>query len=343
MRASTPKRTPRLRRGFTLVELLVVIAIIGVLVALLLPAIQAAREASRRIKCSNNLKQMVIGVQNFENAFELLPSSSRAPNNYMTGTFDGWSVQGQILPYMEQGTLFDRINFDLGYAAQAPVDGKPFTSIRVPAYQCPSDPNIRVRLTAAGVPEHFPLTYGANLGPWFVYNPQGQVGGQGMFYPLRGLPFSACADGTSNTLCFAEVKAYNPYYRNKADASLSQPFPTPAQICTLAGDFKKDSGHTEWIDGRAHQSGFTATFTPNTKVTCTSGGILYDCDWTNQQEGKSTTVPTFAAVTSRSYHPTGAMVAMVDGSVHFVSETIELAVWRGLSTREGGETSQLPK
>jgi hypothetical protein len=213
----------------------------------------------------------------------------------------------------------------------------------VATYQCPTDPNIRTRLNAAGQPEHFPLTYGANLGPWFVFNPQNQTGSQGMFMPILQLPMSACADGTSNTLLFAEVKAFSPYYRNKADTSLTQPFPVPAQICSLGGDFKKDSGHTEWIDGRAHQSGFTATFTPNTKVLCTTGGINFDCDWNNQQEGKSTTVPTFAAVTSRGYHPTGVMVAMADASVQFVSETIDLTIWRGLSTRDNGEPAQLPK
>jgi hypothetical protein len=112
-------------------------------------------------------------------------------------------------------------------------------------------------------------------------------------------------------------------------------------VCSLGGDFKADTGHTEWVDGRAHQTGFTTVFTPNSKVMCDLGG-QFDVDWNNMQEGKSTTAPTFAAVTSRSYHANGVMAMMMDGSVHFLPNTIEIGVWRALATRDGGETVQLP-
>ncbi len=335
----------RHRRAFTLVELLVVIAIIGVLVALLLPAVQAAREAARRSSCGNNLKQMALAVQNFESTYKVFPASQKPGIPNASGQYDGWSCQGQILPYLEQGNLYAGINFDLTYNGQTiPASGGPqaIASVRVPTYQCPSEVNNRVRLTAAGVPEHYPLTYGVNLGTWFVFNPQTKEGGRGAFVPYHQQAFSSIIDGLSNTICFGEVKAYNAYYRNAANPALNQAMPTPAAVCSLGGEFKNNSGHTEWVDGRSHQTGFTTTFAPNTKVLCNVGGVDYDVDWTNQQEGKSTTVPTFATVPSRSYHPGGVMTVFMDGSVHFIPQTIELAVWQALSTRDGGEAAQVP-
>ncbi len=327
------------RRAFTLVELLVVIAIIGALVALLLPAVQAARDAARRMSCGNNLKQIGLALQNFESTYKHLPASLRPSLANANGQYDGWSVQAQILPYLEQANLDAQIDFTKSYAAQA----FPIASTKVATYQCPSEIKSQVRLNAAGQPEHFPLNYVANLGPWFVFNPANREGGRGAFRPYEPLPLAAFADGTSNTLCFAECKAYTAYYRNAANSSLSQPLPAaPAAVCSLGGDFKTNSGHTEWVDGRAHQTGFTAVFTPNTKVRCEVSGAAYDVDWNNMQEGKSLTVPTFAAVTSRSYHPSGVMAVLIDGSVHFVSNSVERGVWQALSTRDGGEAVQLP-
>jgi prepilin-type N-terminal cleavage/methylation domain-containing protein len=342
---SVASLTLRSRRGFTLVELLVVIAIIGVLVALLLPAVQAAREAARRSSCGNNLKQMGLAVHNFESTYKVFPSSLRAVIPNASGQYNGWSAQGQILPYLEQGNLYAGINFDLTYNGQTiVVNGSPqaIASVRVPPYQCPSEINNRVRVTAAGVPEHYPVTYGVNLGTWFVFNPQTKEGGRGAFVPYHPQPFSTILDGLSNTICFGEVKAYSAYYRNAANPDPNQPMPAPAAVCSLGGEFKNNSGHTEWVDGRSHQTGFTTTYTPNTKVACSEGGITYDVDWTNQQEGKSTTVPTLAAVTARSYHPGGVMTIYMDGSVHYIPQTIELAVGRALSTRDGSENVQAP-
>ena len=344
-RLTRMESTQSSRPAFTLVELLVVIAVIGVLVALLLPAVQAAREAARRSSCGNNLKQIGLGLQNFESTYKVFPASQRPATPNAAGQYDGWSAQGQILPFLEQGTLYDNIDLDLTYNGQTVATSggvQTISSVRMATYLCPSEVNDRQRLTAAGVPEHYPLNYVANLGTWFVFNPQMKVGGDGSFQPFRPLPLSSILDGLSNTLCFAECKAYNAYYRNAANPSLTQPMPTPAAVCSLGGEFKNNSGHTEWVDGRSHQTGFTTVFGPNTKVLCNVGGIEYDVDWTNQQEGKSTSVPTFAAVTSRSYHPGGVMTVFMDGSIHFVPQTVDLAVWRALSTRAGGEPSQLP-
>ena len=186
---------------------------------------------------------------------------------------------------------------------------------------------------------HYPLNYATNNGVWFVWNPETREGGQGVFYPESNTRVAGVEDGLSSTIAFAEVKAFNPYYRNIGmDAGMLASIPTVADICGLGGDFKSSSGHTEWIDGRSHQTGFTTTFAPNSKVICTENGTEFDrVDWTNQQEGKSTTVPTFAAVTARSYHPEGVNVVLLDGSTHYVRNNIHIGVWRAYSTRNGKE------
>ena len=191
--------------------------------------------------------------------------------------------------------------------------------------------------TKAGVEIHYPLNYCANLGTWFVYDPVTRKGGRGAFFPDSKLTFGSFTDGLSNTLCFAEVKAWNPYFRN---AALPSPLAMPtsaADLISLAGQFKISSGHTEWVDGRAHQTGFTTLFTPNTEVFYELDGRIHDVDWTNQQEGKSDTVATYAAVTARSYHVRGVQTVFMDGSVHFVNNDIKIKVWRILSTRNGQE------
>jgi prepilin-type processing-associated H-X9-DG protein len=207
--------------------------------------------------------------------------------------------------------------------------------MRVPTYLCPSELRDEVRISD-GVPEHYPLNYAVNLGVWFVWDPASKLGGSGIFYPDSRLKASQIRDGLSFTLCAAEVKAWNPYYRNAALAG-SLESPTPSDICDLGGILKTNSGHTEWVDGRAHQIGFTTTFRPNEKVLCEEGGVVYDVDWTNQQEGKSTSVPTYAAVTARSYHGGGVNVVMMDGSVRWFDDEINLGVWRAYSTRDDGE------
>ena len=212
-------------------------------------------------------------------------------------------------------------------------------SARVPVRLCPSEPNDVVRLDG-DAPEHYPLNYAGNAGTWFVYDPGAKQSGNGVCTTFRGTKFGEVTDGSSNTLFFAEVKAYNPYFRNVANAG-DLPMPTdPNSISGLGhgtNGFKKTTGHTEWVDGRAHQTSFTATFSPNTVVLHEEDGEVFDIDWTNQQEGRSPSIKTFAAVTSRSYHTGGVNTARADGSVHFESDSIALNTWQALATRNGGE------
>lgn len=332
----------RSRLAFTLVELLVVIAIIGILIGMLLPAVQQVREAARRISCGNNIRQMSLATLNYESAHMKFPASWVGS----VGTTDGWSAQAKILPFLEQANLASKIDFNLSYNDSAfdnvnlgGTVGVRLASARVEMYQCPSEINSRPRFGSGGEAIHYPLNYVANAGDWFVYDPNGGQIGNGAFGVNRGVRIAQISDGTSNTLMYGEVKAYTPYFRN---AGIAGDVPMPGDAATvigLGGDFKTNSGHTEWVDGRSHQTSFTSTFAPNSKIIYRDSATdqTYDVDWTNQQEGRSTTARTYAAVTTRSFHPGGVNVAKVDGSVEFESDGIDLVTWQAMSTRNGGE------
>ena len=328
-------------RGFTLVELLVVIVIIAILIGLILPAVQKAREAARVTSCANNLKQIALAVANFEVRNGRYPPSWKPTPPVPPSTdVNGWSAQALLLPYLEQAKLHSKIDFQQSYELAGDVetaDGvtTQLSAMRVPTYLCPSERRDEVRISG-GAATHYPLNYAVNLGVWFVWDPGTREGGNGVFYPDSRLKTAQMLDGLSYTLCAAEVKAWNPYYRNAAQAG-PLGIPTTADVCTLGGDFKTNSGHTEWVDGRAHQIGFTTTFGPNTEVLCDVSGDTHDVDWTNQQEGKSDSVPTYAAITARSYHGGGVNVAMMGGSVRWFADEVNVGVWRAHSTRDSGE------
>jgi prepilin-type N-terminal cleavage/methylation domain-containing protein/prepilin-type processing-associated H-X9-DG protein len=317
------------RAGFTLVELLVVIAIIGTLTGLLLPAVQAARGAARRISCSNNLRQIGIGLHNYHDSFRRIPPSAVLGRR---GKFDPWSAHARLLPFLEHENLQDLIDWNLSYKSQPQV-----TAVRVPTYLCPSEVNDRAR--PDGDLTHYPLNYGINLGTWFTYDPSSQTGGNGLTYPNSNIEFGSVHDGLSNTVAFAEVKAYTPYLRDGGlPVSRNTPVPiTPGQIIAFGGSFKTNSGHTEWVDGRTHQTGFTGTFPPNARVRFLSNGRMYDVDFTSSREGKSLTRLTYAAVTARSHHSGGVQTLMADGSVRFTVNSIEPEAWKALVTRDGRE------
>lgn len=325
------------RIGFTLVELLVVIAIIGVLVGLLLPAVQAAREAARRMQCQNNLKQIGLALHNYHSTFDRFPPAAVVDLSVSsTGNNGSWSVHGRILPYLEQGNLFERVDLSIAWDGQMVID-----NMKVASYGCPSDPGSdQVRDPGAGRPKLFPTTYGFNYGTWFVFNPKTKRGGDGMFHPNAFMGFRDCLDGSSHTLLAAEVKAWTPYVRNGGPPTTSVPANADELeiIVPSAPDFK-ETGHTEWPDGRVHHAGFTTTMTPNARVEYTNAGRLLDADYNSWQEGRNGNMgePTYAAITSRSYHVGLVQVARVDGAVSTVTDSVDLQLWRAMGTRNGHE------
>jgi uncharacterized protein DUF1559 len=213
----------------------------------------------------------------------------------------------------------------------------------VKTFICPAEIRSTPRFDATGTVVHIPPNYAANQGPWFIFDPVSREGSQGAFRHYQPLRPSQITDGLSQTLGFAECKAHTSYFRNSTVTNLIQPIPnSPADICALGGDFKADGARGEWVDGKVHETGFTAVFPPNTKVICSASGTA-DLDWVSQSEGRSATVPTFAASIARSYHPAGVMTVMMDGSVHLVPASIDRGVWQAISTRDGGEAASFPQ
>ena len=334
--ASLTGKLRPVRAGFTLVELLVVIAIIGVLVALLLPAVQAAREAARRGQCLNNLKQIGLATHQYHDANGELPASFIPQPT--TASYDSWSIQARLLPFLEQGNIYSGINFKLSYKDPSQtINGVQITSMRVPVYRCPSEMGEEQRID--GAITWAPMSYGANLGTWFIYDPATLEGGDGAFAANGKHGFDGVTDGTSNTLCFTEVKWWQPYLREGHNPdSVNAPIPaTTAEVAALGGDFKPDSGHTEWTDARSHQTGFTAVFTPNTRVEFVGSGGPVDIDFTSAREGQGQ-FKTYAAVTARSHHSGIVNASLLDGSVRPITDAVDMAVWRALATRTGDET-----
>ncbi len=337
--ASLNQRTlsgPTRSRGFTLVELLVVIAIIGILIGILLPAVQQVRSAARRISCSNNLRQIYIGIANHETTFEAYPTTFDVPPGQTVR--GSWSIHAKILPMLEHANAHAKIDFDSDWHEQ--------TNSGIPAfgaasYSCPSDPNAGKRYKDGEEYVHS-TSYGFNQGTWFIHDPQTGQTGDGAFRVNKATYHGTFGDGLSNTLAASDVKSFTSYIRNADSFNSSLPF-SASHFLGVSGDYKlgtnvtSNSGHTVWCDGRVHHAGFTTTFTPNTFVAFEIDGNRYDIDFNSQQEGRDLNNPTYAAVTARAYHSGGVNIAKMDGSVDFVVNGISLEIWRALGTADGGE------
>lgn len=332
-------RSPRV--GFTLIELLVVIAIIAVLIALLLPAVQQARESARRTQCKNNLKQIGLALHNYQSTHNVFPPS------FCVGAATGgtWSIHARILPFMDQASAFAIADLTQAYSVP-PNSTNGITEMRVPGYVCPSETKAILRVGTPPAANHFPTTYAFNGGTWNFFTAgasfaAGVTPGDGAFAPNSNFSPRDFTDGMSNTLCFSEVKAYTPNGGGVSIPAGTAP-PTSTVLTSYITGTISTTGHTEWVDGKIHETGFTTTFVPNARtiIAAASGStpaIEGNLISFKERNAAGLSLPTFAAVTARSFHTGMVNALLMDGSTRTVSENLDILVWRNVSTRGGGE------
>jgi prepilin-type N-terminal cleavage/methylation domain-containing protein/prepilin-type processing-associated H-X9-DG protein len=297
---------PLPNKGFTLVELLVVIAIIGVMVGLLLPAVQAAREAARRMSCNNNLKQLGLAMHNYHDTFKRFTPTQ---GGCCWGT---WQVS--IMPYVELKNASDLYLNWGGTDATGPRYGAApnttnVTARRYPAFSCPSD---QENTPIGAMTNHnYAVNFG-NTGGAQQANLNGVVFGQAPFVtdPLRKIGFRDVTDGTSNTLLVGEVRQ---------------------------GQGSDLRGFTWWGDAAK----FTAYLGVNSPLPDRIYAINY-CNPIPKMPCDVSTATNPAMFGSRSQHPGGVNAALADGSVRFFAENIDLNIWRALSTARGSEVFDSP-
>ena len=315
------------RRGFSLIELMVVVAIIGVLIAILLPAVQGAREAARCAQCTSNMRQIALAIHSYQDTHSVMPPGKKGccwgtwlvsvlPHLEQEALYNCWNANGNNTPGYPQA--FDQ---DLRYFGSA---NRTVSSTRIASYLCPSDDtNAPLSETMNGV--HFACTsqnYAVNFGntTQFQQDFQGVSFGGAPFVDI-GSPFSgltttepgrapvslaALADGTSSTLLLSEV---------------------------VVGQRRDLRGFSWWGDA----AGFETFLTPNSSFPDVMFSSYY-CD------DRAPNPPCTAATTAlpdnyaaRSRHPSGVNASMADGFVRFVKDSIHVRTWRSLSTTRGGE------
>lgn len=365
MQSSVSRRS---NRGFTLVELLVVIAIIGVLVGLLLPAVQAAREAARRMQCTNNLKQLSLAVQNYADTYRQLPPKKAGPrsNRFVSG----WV---RLLPFFEQQALYDTIKQGgtFGGTTYPPFGPTPWSAgdsyppyhTQVPALLCPSDP----AGGSKGATDYGRNSYSFSVGDTIDTGngTQDPAGGchngmgsnsctntRGVFANYDGkIRFASIIDGTSNTVGLSErnVGSTSQMVASGTSLAATNVYNNPSECNTTLSTTnpKQYSGSAiavsglKWTHGSTSRIGFTTVLSPNSP-SCMTGS---NDEW----------YPGIFA--PRSYHPGGVVIAMVDGSVRFLTDSVDTGnltaaevtsgpspygVFGAMGTKAGGEVYEMP-
>jgi prepilin-type N-terminal cleavage/methylation domain-containing protein/prepilin-type processing-associated H-X9-DG protein len=331
------------RRGFTLVELLVVIAIIGILVGLLLPAVQAAREAARRMQCTNNLKQWALAAHNYESTFKSLPSGRLEP---ALGGFR-WSMNASLTPYIEQGNVYNLTDFSRDPGAVAVV-----AAMNIPINLCPSDFD---QMNNASDPQHAVgngrTSYNANGGNdtgWILSGSVINIAASaernnGMFVTNIWVKFKDVTDGLSNTALMAEALLGDGNQQKisiPGDAfqvAIAHADPTPPDRQTLYNQclaLVPTAATPQWsFNGRFWHTGnyavtrYNHLMPPNGKSCVVSGAGALNVRMNYKGTAKA----------ASSRHAGGANYSKADGSVSFISQSVDIATWWALGSRDGGE------
>ncbi|MHC2070190.1 DUF1559 domain-containing protein [Bremerella sp. T1] len=332
MRKRQPTRLPRLP-GFTLVELLVVIAIIGILIALLLPAVQQAREAARRMKCSNQLKQIALACHTYHDTFHSLPYGAMATKDIPNDADWRWTGFMQLLPFIEQSPLHNRFK---GIDWNAPIGAyQEMHDAEMGTYQCPSDPfagqRVSPRYARADVEEYdnvLVTSYAFNAGgkwnvggrrDYFVTSFKDEDSDvQGPFLVNRCVRFEAITDGMSHTFLLGEAAQYD-----TAEDDYVVPSNRDGRL------------HAMWMEGDLHS--MRSTFWPP------YASVLKCMQAKHPDSGKGTgTIRDECHFTFGGPHPGIVLMARADGGVSRISETIDEPTWQNLGYRADGNVVSLP-
>jgi len=335
------------RRAFTIVELLVVITIIGIMVGLLLPAVQAAREAARRMSCSNNAKQIGLAMLNYESTFRHLPAGMQFVNGGtpIDAVGTAWMA---ILPYLEQSSASDAINTTIPWYLQPPAN----VQIVLPVYVCPSDVVESIHsypfLSALGLPagnRYATCSYGMNIGRNDAISFSAGFGSRpltefsGVFSNNSKTPLSAISDGLSNTFAVGEAAS---------GKEMCEGVGCNVRIASNpAGETTSVHG---WLVGGANPSNFfaggfryaggygsTVEKLNKSPVTDSFYEIAQIFNSTPSWQGGPHHVPNF-----RSLHTGGANFVFCDGSIHYLASEISMPIYQALSTIRGTEIVAIP-
>jgi len=347
----TPNQvTKRSRAAFTLIELLTVIAIIGVLIALLLPAVQSARASARRMSCSNNLKQITLALHGFHESRREFPvgSPSKTCPGYeeIPGWQYRWGPMANLTPHMELFNVYGSLNLDVPLYGHTGIFKGPGYGVHssnlapvtqeIPFFYCPSDSQCKV------VPGNAETQWAAGnyLACWGRGAPTEKgtaVSGDadGLFNSLAAVSFAEVTDGASNTAAFSESLLPDPdvpggTVLTEANKDLvivgaksgEDPMLT-VEWCTCFGQPMASQSRraTRWVDGFVLYTAYYHWWEPNSHIPdCAKWAPLRSL-WQM----------------ARSHHPGGVNVSFVDGSVHFVCDTVDVETWRALGSRNGGE------
>jgi prepilin-type N-terminal cleavage/methylation domain-containing protein/prepilin-type processing-associated H-X9-DG protein len=317
---------PPRRPAFTLIELLVVIAIIAILIALLVPAVQKVREAAARLQCQNNLKQIALSVHSYADAYKMFPpgqNSLLSTNNPLNGDWhEGWLLF--ILPYLDQIPMYESWQANRAATPTWEMPQLVFGQVGValPVYGCPSDP-YRLQFAPADVgggsqPEGPSASYVGNAGSAAF----GQAGGggnlNGVLFPDSAVTFVQITDGTSNTLLASEIIL--------------------GPMAGATDQFSSGDRRGRIWNSYDGEQLFSTLNPPNSSI----ADIAFGC---NQSFALAPCLAVGYGIagdnynmSARSYHTGGINVALCDGSIRFVAQSVSIATWQALGTRAGNET-----